>query len=89
MTPKLSDEQRQALQEHPDKPLRVVDQQTRKVYLMVSEEALPTLWEGYIQREVKRGLEALDRGEVEDWEIDSIKVEGRQILGEHCPKTSR
>ncbi len=80
MTPKLTDELRLALEANPGKPIRVEDEQTQKVYLVMSEEALPTLWEDYIRREVKRGLDAIERGEVEDWEIESIKAEGRQIL---------
>ena len=40
----------------------------------MSEETLPTLWEDYIRREVNRGLEAIGRGEVEDWDIESIKT---------------
>ena len=88
MTPKLTEEQRQALQANPEKPLRVEDEQTRKVYLVVAEEALPTLWQDYIDREVKKGLDAVDRGEVEDWDIESIKSEGRQILEQGPSPTS-
>lgn len=80
MIAKLTEEQRQALQADPKKPLRVEDEQTRKVYLVVAEEALPTLWQDYIEREVRKGLDAADRGEVEDWDVESIKSEGRQIL---------
>ncbi len=82
MNPKLTDEQRQALQSNPDMPLRVEDEQTHKVYLVVGEEALPTLWEDYIDREVRKGLAAIDRGEVEDWDVESIKSEGGQVLEE-------
>jgi len=81
MIAKLTEQQRQALQADPEKPLRVEDDQTHKVYLVVAEEALPTLWQDYIDREVKKGLEAVDRGEIEDWDIESIKCEARQILG--------
>jgi len=88
MTPKLTEEQRQALQANPEKPLRVEDEQTHKVYLVVGEEALPTLWQDYIDREVKKGLDAVDRGEVEDWDIESIKSEGRQILEQGPSPTS-
>jgi len=80
MTAKLTEEQRLALEANPGEPLRVEDAETHKVYLLVSEESLPTLWEDYIQREVKKGLEAIDRGEVEEWEVQSIKSEGRRIL---------
>ena len=88
MTPKLTEEQRQALEANPEKPLRVEDEQTHKVYLVVGEEALPTLWQDYIRREVKKGLDAIDRGDVEDWDIESIKAEGRRIL-EQGPSLAR
>ena len=88
MIAKLTAEQRQALQANPQKPLRVEDEETRKVYLVVAEEALPTLWEDYIDREVRKWLDAADRGEVEDWDIESIKSEARQILAQRSPPTS-
>ena len=88
MTPKLTEEQRRALQADTEKPLRVEDEQTHKVYLVVAEEALPTLWQDYIEREVKKGLEAVDRGEVEDWDIESIKSEGRRIFEQDPSQTS-
>ena len=88
MTPKLTDEQRVALAANPGKPLRVEDGQTHKIYLVLSEESLPTLWEDYIRREVARGLAAADRGDVEDWDVDSIKSEGRQILQGRRPRSS-
>ena len=88
MTPKLTDEQRQALEANPAVPLRVEDEQTHKVYLVVGEEALPALWADYIHREVAKGLVAIDRGEVEDWEIESIKSEGRQVLEERHSRMS-
>jgi hypothetical protein len=77
---KLTEQQRRALQANPEKPLRVEDDETHKVYLVVAEEAMPTLWQDYIDREVKKGLEAFDLGEVEDWDIESVKSEARQIL---------
>ena len=88
MTPKLSEELRVALQANPDKPLRVEDEQTNRVYLVLSEEALPSFWADYIRREVTKGLDAIDRGEVEDWDVESIKAEGRRILEQRPPSAS-
>ena len=88
MIPKLTDEQRVALEANPGKPLRVEDGQTHKIYLVLSEESLPTLWEDYIRREVAKGLAAADRGDVEEWDIESIKSEGRQILEGRRPRNS-
>lgn len=38
MTPKLSNEQRQALEQRPDGPLSIEDEQTRKVYILISQD---------------------------------------------------
>lgn len=46
MMPKLTEELRLALQAHPGQPLRLEDEQTNRVYLVVSEESLPSFWEG-------------------------------------------
>jgi len=88
MTPKLSEELRLALQANPDKPLRLEDEQTNRVYLVLSEESLPSLWADYIRREVAEGLDAIERGEVEEWDVESIKAEGRRILEQGPPSGS-
>ena len=49
MTPKITDEQREALRRSPNKPLRVPDDETNKVYVIIDEQALPTLWEDCIR----------------------------------------
>ncbi len=72
MTPELTKEQREALQREPTKPLRVRDGETEKVYVIFDEQALPTLWDDYIRREVQRGLDQLDRGESEEWDIEAF-----------------
>ena len=68
MSPTITEEQRQALQENPGQPVRVRDEKTDRVYLLFGADSMSTLWEEYIRREVERGLAAIDRGEVEDWE---------------------
>lgn len=88
MIPKVSEEQRQALQANPDKPLRVEDDQTSRIYLLLSEESLPTFWADYVRREVAKGLDAIGRGEVEDWDAQSIKAEGRRALDRGPPSAS-
>lgn len=72
MTLKLTKKQREALQQDPTKPLRVEDDETEKVYVILDEQALPSLWDEYIRRELQRGLDQLDRGEVEEWDVESF-----------------
>ncbi|MGO8745042.1 MAG: hypothetical protein ACLQNE_03540 [Thermoguttaceae bacterium] len=88
MIAKLTEEQRQALLANPERPLRVEDEQTRRIYLVVAEDALPTLWQDYIDREVRKGLDAIDRGEVEEWDVESIKSEARRIINQPPTSTS-
>ncbi len=80
MTPKLTstDEIRSALERDPTKPVRVLDDQTNKVYLIFDEHALPTLWEDFIRREVPRGLQPLDRGEGQPLDIEATIAEAHR-----------
>lgn len=73
MNPTITEEQRQALQQNPGQPARVRDEQTDRVYLLFGADSMSALWEEYIRREVERGLAAIDRGEVEDGEVESVK----------------
>ncbi len=80
MTPKLTntDEIRDALRREPSKPLRVQDDVTQKVYVIFDEQALPTLWDEYIRREVQRGIDQLDRGEGQPLDIEATIAEARR-----------
>ncbi len=78
MTPKLTKELREALQREPTKPLRVQDDETNRVYVIFDEQALPTLWDDYIRKEVHHGLAAIARGEVEEWDIEATIAEAKR-----------
>ena len=78
MTPKITKEQREALQRSPEKPLRMPDDETNKVYIIFDEQALPTLWEDYIRREVQCGVDQLDRGEGEEWDVEAFLKEAHR-----------
>ena len=80
MNPKLTPEQRTALEQNAGQPIRMEDDVTHQIYLVIKEEDFGGFWEEYIRREVQRGLDAIDRGEIEEWEIDSVKAEGRHLL---------
>ena len=88
MMPRITEEQRAALRDNPGRPVRVEDDQTHQTYLLLSADAMPALWAEHIRREVAEGLAAIDRGEVEDWEVQSIKAEGRRILQSKDPSLS-
>lgn len=80
MTPKLTetDKIRDTLQRDPAKPVRVQDDVTQKVYVIFDEQALPTLWDDYIRREVQRGVDSLDRGEGQSLDMDATIAEARR-----------
>jgi len=41
MTLKLTDEMRQAIQQHPGQPLKIEDEQTHQVYLLIAKPTEP------------------------------------------------
>ena len=71
---------RAALAAHPGEPLQFADQETGKVYLVFEQGTLPELEEEFIRARLEEGFAAIERGEVEDWDSESIKAEGRRIL---------
>ena len=76
----LTPEMRAALLAHPGEPLHIADEETRIVYLVIEQGACPELEEEYIRARLEEGFAAAERGEVEDWDSESIKAEGRRIL---------
>lgn len=79
---KLTPEMRIAIQEHAGQPVKIEDEQSRKVYLLVEEDAAHQLMEQWLCRELQVGFDQADRGEVVDWNADRIKREGRRRLEE-------
>jgi len=76
----LTPEQRQALAQFPGQPFEFEDQESRKVYLVLEQGTLSTLDEAYIRKRLEEGFAAIEHGEEEAWDADSIKAEGRKIL---------
>jgi len=63
-TPKLTDEQRQAIQSQPGEFLRVEDDQTHKVYLIIEESRAAQLYE-----QLQVGFDEAERGDVAEWDL--------------------
>lgn len=82
----LTPDQRQALLANPGEPVHIVDEETRKVYLLLEQGAFPELEEEYIRARLEEGFAAVERGEVEEWDSASIKAEGRRILQQRQPQ---
>lgn len=85
MTPKITDEQRQAIEAHPGEPLRIEDDKTHRIYILVEESGAPQLYEQWLRHQLQKGFHAADRGDVVQWDPERIKAEGRRRLAEHSP----
>jgi len=78
MIPKLTEEQRQAISVQPGRFLRVEDDETGRVYLIVEESRACELYEQWLRRELQRGFDAAERGEVAEWSLDEFLADARR-----------
>jgi hypothetical protein len=78
MAPKLTDEQRQALESRPGRPVEVEDDRTQRVYILVARDDFQSLFDERLRRELEVGFEQADKGEVEDWDLDEMLNEARR-----------
>ncbi len=76
----LTTEMRAALIAHPGEALHIADKETGKVYVVLEQGAVPELEEEFIRARLEEGFAAIERGEEEEWDTESIKAEGRRIL---------
>lgn len=79
----LTPELRAAIAARPDAPLYIEDAASQKTYLIIESGKFPELQEDLVREKLDEGYAAIERGEVEDWDADSIKAEGRRILKDH------
>jgi hypothetical protein len=78
----LTHEQSAALADHPGQPLYIEDAETRETYLLLKAGQFPELEEEYVRAKLEEGFAAIDRGEEEEWNSESVKSEGRHLLSE-------
>lgn len=71
MSPRITSEQLAA--HRPGEPLRLVDEATNREFWLVAPEDLPTLWADNVRAEVQRGVDAISRGDIVDWNPDAMK----------------
>ena len=72
MTPRLSDEQRQALSDQAGAPLEVEDELTRKVYVIVPKDDFRRMVDDELRWQLQIGFDQADRGELEEWSVDDF-----------------
>lgn len=78
MAPKLTDEQRQALESRPGLPVEIEDDRTHRVYILVARDDFQSLFEERLRRELEVGFDQADKGDVEDWDLDEMLSEARR-----------
>lgn len=82
MRPKLSDEQRQAIQSTHDGPVEVEDDPTHRVYVIVARDEFHQLVEDQLRQKLQIGFDQADAGNIGDWDIETLLTEARR---RHAP----
>lgn len=75
MTPKLSEEQRQAIQNRDGGPVEVEDDRTQRVYVLVARDEFHRLVEEQLRAELQVGFDQADAGDVEEWNVEEMLQE--------------
>jgi len=78
MAPKLTDEQRLALESRPGQPVEIEDDRTQRIYILVARDDFQSLCDERLRRELEVGFEQADRGDVADWDLDEMLNEARR-----------
>jgi hypothetical protein len=86
MTPKITNEMRQALRDSEGQPVTVEDEETRRIYVLVARDEFCRLADDELRRQLQIGFDQADRGESGSWNADEIKAEGRRRLSQTAPK---
>ena len=68
MTIKLTDEMRLALQERPDQPLEIEDEQTQRVYLLIARAEGPEMIHATAHEAIQAGIDDMEAGRVVPFE---------------------
>jgi hypothetical protein len=82
----LPPELRQVLLSQGGEPLRLVDDQTQKVYLLVSQDSFSPVDDGYLRQLILEAREDVARGDVAPWDVDEIRADARRELAERQAK---
>lgn len=72
MAPKITEEMRQALNQQPDRPLKIDDDQSQKTYLLIPQENFRQWVDAELRRELQIGFDEADAGDVAEWDVESI-----------------
>ncbi|MBA3483411.1 MAG: hypothetical protein H0T51_16500 [Pirellulales bacterium] len=78
MTPKLTDEMRQALAAQPGGPIPNRDDQSQQFYVLVPRDQYAQMHDDYVRRELQVAFDQADRGEWRELDIEAVIAEARR-----------
>ena len=78
MTPKLTDEMRQALAAQPGVPIPICDDQSQQFYVLVPRDQYAQMHDDYVRRELQVAFDQADRGEWRELNIEAVIAEARR-----------
>jgi hypothetical protein len=81
MSPKITQEQRDAILANPDCPVEIEDDQTKRIYVLVPKDGFRRMVDDALRRELQIGFDQADAGDVADWDIEEILAEARRRHG--------
>ncbi len=85
-TAKLTDEQRQAIGDHPGDFTRVEDDQTHKVYFLIEESRAKELYDRWLHEQLQVGFDEADRGQLAEWDLEAFLA---NMHREHAKRTTQ
>jgi len=88
MTPKLTEEQREAISAQPGGFVRVEDEETHKVYFIIEESKASELYDQWLRQELQKGFDAADRGEVAEWSLEEFLADAHRRHRERTTGTA-
>jgi Arc/MetJ-type ribon-helix-helix transcriptional regulator len=76
--PQLTPELRHALLTHPDQPVYIADDETRKIYVLVEKGKYPELEESYIRDALELARAQIAGGEISKASIQDVIAEAER-----------
>jgi hypothetical protein len=78
--PQLTPEQQQAIAASGGLPVQVQDPVTNKMYVLLEQAKDSALDDEYIREALSKGMAAIERGELSEWNAERVKQEGHRRL---------
>jgi hypothetical protein len=66
MSPKITQQQREAILANPDGPIELEDDPTKRIYILVSKDGFRRMVDDLFRQELQIGFDQADAGDVAD-----------------------